>query len=65
MSNVRQFDPLWTVEEVSSYLRVPVKTLYQWRCNGYGPSARRVGRYIRYRPEDVRGWVDSLGERSA
>jgi excisionase family DNA binding protein len=65
MDNVRKIKPLWTVEQVSEYLQVPVKTLYQWRYNGYGPSARRVGRYIRYRPEDVRSWVDSLSERSA
>jgi excisionase family DNA binding protein len=65
VTNVRKIDPLWTVEDVSGYLQVPVKTLYQWRHTGYGPAARRIGRYIRYRPEDVRAWVDSLDERSA
>lgn len=52
-------DRLWTPEEVSAYLGgVPVSTLYQWRYKGIGPRSRRVGRHLRYRPEDVRAWVD-------
>ncbi len=60
MNNVHSVDPLWTVEDVSNYLGVPVGTLYQWRSKGYGPAGRRMGRYVRYRPEDVRSWVDQL-----
>jgi len=51
---------LWTVDDVANYLGVPVKTLYQWRHRGYGPPSRRVGRYLRYRPDDVIAWFDSL-----
>jgi len=51
---------LWTPEDVSAYLGgVPVSTLYQWRYKGIGPKSRRVGRYLRYRPEDVRAWVEN------
>ncbi|MDX6239753.1 MAG: hypothetical protein QOG10_4568 [Kribbellaceae bacterium] len=32
-------EPLWGVEEVSAYLGVPVRTLYQWRTKNYGPTA--------------------------
>ena len=46
----------WTVDDVAAYLRVPVETLYQWRKRKYGPSAARVGRHLRYDPEDVRAW---------
>lgn len=49
---------LWTVEDVSTYLGVPVMTVHHWRRSGYGPKGARVGRYLRYRPEDVRGWLD-------
>lgn len=53
-------DRLWTPEDVSAYLGgVPVSTLYQWRYKGIGPKSRRVGRYLRYRPEDVRAWVEN------
>jgi predicted DNA-binding transcriptional regulator AlpA len=47
---------LWTVEDVSAYLGVPVTTLYQWRCRRTGPRASRVGRHLRYDPVDVRAW---------
>jgi hypothetical protein len=50
------------VQDVSYYLGVPVGTLYQWKVHGKGPSCRRIGRYLRYRPTDVRTWVDELGD---
>ena len=50
-------EPLWTVDEVSTYLGVPVATLYQWRYRRTGPRAARVGRHLRYDPADVRAWV--------
>lgn len=53
-------DRLWTVEDVSYYLGVPIATLYQWRCAGQGPRSRRVGRYLRYLKSDVEAWVSSL-----
>jgi excisionase family DNA binding protein len=50
---------MWTPEEVSAFLGgVPVATLYQWRHRGTGPKSRRVGRHLRYKPEDVRAWVE-------
>jgi hypothetical protein len=53
-------DRLWTPNEVSAYLGgVPIATLYQWRYKGIGPKSRRVGRYLRYKPDDVRAWVET------
>jgi predicted DNA-binding transcriptional regulator AlpA len=49
-------DRLWTAEETALYLQVPKATLYQWRYLGTGPRAGRVGRHLRYDPEDVRAW---------
>ncbi|OQO93026.1 excisionase [Saccharomonospora piscinae] len=60
VNNVTRLERLWTVDDVSDYLGVPVTTLYQWRSKGYGPVGRRIGRYVRYRPDDVRSWVESL-----
>lgn len=51
---------LWTVDDVAHYLGVPVKTLYDWRTRDYGPACKRVGKYLRYRPEDVDAWFESL-----
>jgi len=50
--------PLWTVQDVAGYLRVPVHTLYAWRAQGTGPRARKVGKYLRYRPADVVAWFE-------
>ncbi|MEU1761004.1 MULTISPECIES: helix-turn-helix transcriptional regulator [Micromonospora] len=50
-------DELWTVRDVSAYLRVPQETLYRWRKVKYGPPAARIGRHLRYEPEAVRAWV--------
>ncbi|TDC54378.1 DNA-binding protein [Jiangella ureilytica] len=52
-------DQLWTVDDVSHFLRVPVKTLYQWRWRGEGPPARKVGRHLRYDPAKLRMWLDA------
>jgi excisionase family DNA binding protein len=48
---------LLSADELAAYLGVLVKTLYQWRYNGVGPRAFRVGRHLRYRPEDVEAWL--------
>ena len=51
---------LWTVRDVAEYLGVPVGTLYDWRCKGYGPPGKRVGRYLRYEEDAVRQWFAGL-----
>lgn len=54
--------PLLGPHELASYLGVPVKTLYQWRYKGLGPPGLRIGRHVRYRPEDVEAWLDRVGD---
>lgn len=49
-------EPCWTVADVARYFRVPVETVYAWRKRNYGPPASRVGRYLRYDPDEVRAW---------
>jgi predicted DNA-binding transcriptional regulator AlpA len=47
-------------------LRLPsVDTVYQWRRKGTGPRGFRVGRHLRFDPDDVRAWVESLMEGAA
>ncbi|APC33308.1 DNA-binding protein [Nocardiopsis dassonvillei] len=55
----RPSDALWSVEDTAAYLRVPPKTLYEWRYKGDGPPSHRIGRYVRYIPTEVRTWVRS------
>ena len=56
---------LWTVQDVAEYLGVPVRTVYRWRSAGYGPAGRRVGKHLRYRPQDVTAWVDQITDPAA
>ncbi|MDT5273250.1 MAG: hypothetical protein QOG95_182 [Mycobacterium sp.] len=56
--------PLWGVHDVAKYLGVPIKTLYQWRQQNYGPKGRRVGRYLRYDPREVIEWFTRLDDIS-
>lgn len=49
--------PLMNIEELSEYLHVPVRTLYDWRLGGRGPCAVHVGRQLRYFVSDVHEWL--------
>ncbi len=49
--------PLWSAEDVSEFLGVPVATLYVWRHRRIGPKGRKIGRHLRYRAADVHAWV--------
>lgn len=44
---------------VAKRLNCEVKTLQAWRCRGGGPPFVRVGRLVRYKPEDVLAWIES------
>ena len=55
---------LWSVQDLSEYLGVPVMTIYHWRRTGYGPKGTRVGRYVRYCPDDVRAWFEAQSEKA-
>ncbi|MDQ3404672.1 MAG: helix-turn-helix domain-containing protein [Actinomycetota bacterium] len=50
---------LWDLKDLAEYLGIPKQTIYQWRTKGYGPKGRRIGKYVKFRPEDVYAWVDA------
>lgn len=52
-------EPLWTIDDLARYLRLPVQTLYQWRRKRIGPPAKKCGRHLRYDPAAVRRWVSN------
>jgi predicted DNA-binding transcriptional regulator AlpA len=53
--------PLLDSDQVAELLNVTRKTLEVWRCVRRYPALRyiRVGRAVRYRPEDVQAFLDS------
>jgi excisionase family DNA binding protein len=54
---------LLSVQDLSAVLGVPESTLYGWRTQGKGPRGIRVGRHLRYRPDDVQSWIDARVDR--
>lgn len=50
-------DRLWTAEDLSAYLGIPVQTLYRWRRYRCGPPSHRFGRHLPYLPEEVAAWL--------
>ncbi len=55
-------DRLLSPDDLADFLAIPVKTVYRWREVGAGPPGFRVGRHVRYTPEDVATW---LGQQRA
>jgi excisionase family DNA binding protein len=47
------------VDEAADLLRCPVATLYAWRHRNLGPPAKRVGKRLLYRRDDVINWIES------
>lgn len=60
-----QIEPLWGVEELSTFLGVPVHTIRGWRSKNYGPPARKVGKHLRWDPVKVHEWFDGLDQDAA
>jgi excisionase family DNA binding protein len=51
-------ETLLTVDDVATFLAVPVATVYAWNTRGTGPHRMRVGKHVRYRRIDVDAWLD-------
>lgn len=51
--------PLLTLEQVAAFLQVPMKTIYAQRTRDDLPGSLgiRVGRHVRFRPEDLERWI--------
>ena len=47
-----------TPEEVSELIQIPVATLARWRYMRTGPPSVRIGKHVRYDPDDVERWLD-------
>ncbi|MFF7601951.1 helix-turn-helix transcriptional regulator [Streptomyces mirabilis] len=63
---IRLPDRYLTPEDLVELFDLPsVQTVYQWRRKHIGPRGFRVGRHVRYDPEDVRAWVKSRMEGTA
>lgn len=50
--------------EVAAALGVCVRTVQSWRVRGEGPVFRKVGRCVRYVPDDLKAFIDA-GRRTS
>ena len=48
---------LITTQQLAQYLGVPVATIHRWRYVGTGPPAIKVGRHLRFDPDDLADWI--------
>ena len=53
-------EPILTTSELAEYLGVHVQAIYDLRAAGQGHASIHVGREIRYRVSEVRGWLYRL-----
>jgi excisionase family DNA binding protein len=49
---------LLTVQELADLLQIPAQTIYTWRYKRIGPPAVPMGKYLRFRAEDVAAWLE-------
>ena len=50
---------LLTESQVFEIFGIQPKTLANWRCRGRGPAFVKVGGHVRYRPEDLKAFLNS------
>jgi len=55
-------DEYWTISELAELLKIPTKTIYNWRAKTppRGPRGFTVGKHVRFHRSDVDEWIDSL-----
>ena len=52
-------DEQLTPADLSAELKIPEKTLAQWRWCGEGPAYLKLGSHVRYRRSDVDAWLEA------
>ncbi|WP_406727830.1 helix-turn-helix domain-containing protein [Streptomyces sp. GD-15H] len=50
-------DRYLTPDDIAEMFEVPLETVYQWRKKRTGPPGFRIGKHVRYDPDDVRAYV--------
>lgn len=49
---------LYTTPQAASYLQLATSTLEHWRLEGRGPAFVRIGKQVRYRPQDIEAFLN-------
>lgn len=65
MSREHNFTPLFDTDDLAKFLKVPAKTIREWRHKGVGPKYVRMGKHVRYHSEDIMEWLDDATQQNA
>jgi excisionase family DNA binding protein len=52
-------DKYLSPQQLADQYGVSLDTVYDWNKTGSGPNYIRVGKHVRYRPQDIAKWEDS------
>lgn len=55
-------ETLLSPDDLAALIQVPVKTLYNWRWEGKGPKAIKLGKHLRFRRADVEAWLEQMAD---
>ncbi len=55
---------LLTTREAAERLGLSPRTLERYRVTGEGPRFRKIGRWVRYTPEDLEKWLEGCARTS-
>lgn len=50
---------LMTEKAAAEYLGISIRTLQAWRVRGGGVRFVKMGKAVRYRPQDLEAWVEA------
>jgi excisionase family DNA binding protein len=61
-AETKQFveNSLWTIEDLSEFLKLPVKTLYTWVSQKRLPHLK-LGNRLRFRQKEIEKWLNRKG----
>lgn len=51
-------------DSAANFLGASVRSLQQWRVRGCGPKFIKIGRLVRYSPDDLKEWIESRRRQS-
>ena len=59
MAIQKVLETLLSDHDIARITGFEVQTVRQWRLRGQGPRYLRISNLVRYRPEDVKAWLES------
>jgi predicted DNA-binding transcriptional regulator AlpA len=59
MATANTLEELLTEHDVARITGLSVASVRRWRLLKIGPRATKIGAAVRYKPDDVKAWLDS------